>query len=55
VEFSVTPLNLESPGETIEFDVSMNTHSVDLLWDLAALSALRTDTGLSVGGLAWPV
>ncbi len=55
VDFSVIPLNLESPGEAIEFDVSMNTHSVDLAWDLASLSTLTTDTGLSVGGLSWPV
>lgn len=55
VDFSVTPLNLGGPGETIEFDVSMNTHSVDLAWDLAALSTLSTDTGLEVGGQSWPI
>jgi len=55
VDFSVTPLNLGGPGEALEFDVSMNTHSVDLSWDLASLSTLSTDTGLTVGGLAWPV
>lgn len=55
VEFVVTPLNLEAPGETLDFDVSMETHSVDLSWDLAAKSVLTTDTGLEVKGGSWPV
>jgi hypothetical protein len=54
VEFVITPLNLATPGETLSFDVSMNTHSVDLSWDLAAQSVLSTDTGLEVRGLSWP-
>jgi len=55
VEFVVTPLNLTTPGETLDFDVSMNTHSVDVSWDLAAQSRLKTDTSLEVKGLSWPV
>jgi len=55
VVFEVTPLNLDSPGDTLDFDVVMNTHSVDLGWDLAAQSVLQTDTGLEVGGTSWPV
>ena len=55
VEFAVTPLNLTTPGETLDFDISLNTHSVDLSWDLAAQSVLTTDTGLEVKGLNWPV
>jgi hypothetical protein len=55
VEFVVTPLNLTAPGETLDFDVSMNTHSVDVSWDLAAQSVLKTDTDLEVKGLNWPV
>lgn len=55
VEFVVTPLNLAAPGGALDFDVSMNTHSVDLSWDLAAQSTLTTDTGLEVRGLSWPV
>lgn len=55
VEFAVTPLNLMTPGETLDFDVSLNTHSVDLSWDLAAQSTLTTDAGLEVKGLSWPV
>ncbi len=55
VEFVVTPLNLASPTDTLDFDVSMNTHSVDLSWDLAAQSVLATDAGLEVKGQSWPV
>jgi hypothetical protein len=55
VVFEVTPLTLDSPGDTLDFEVVMNTHSVDLGWDLAAQSVLQTDTGLEVGGTAWPV
>jgi hypothetical protein len=56
VEFAVTPLNLAAEGaRTLDFDVSLNTHSVDVSWDLAALSTLSTDTGRSVAGLSWPV
>jgi hypothetical protein len=55
VEFAVTPLNLPSPGETLDFDISLNTHSVDLSWNLAAQSVLTTDTGLEARGLSWPV
>ena len=55
VEFVVTPLNLSQPGATLDFDVSMNTHSVNLAWDLAAQSELTTDTGREVKGQKWPV
>ena len=55
VEFVVTPLNLTALGETLDFDVLMDTHSVDLSWDLAAQSVLATDTGLVVQGQGWPV
>lgn len=54
VEFVVKPINLASPGDTLDFDVSMNTHSADLSWDLAKQSVLTTDTGLEVQGLSWP-
>ena len=55
VEFVVTPLNLSSPGSTLEFKVVMDTHSVDLAWDLAAQATLATETGLQVPGLSWLV
>ena len=55
VEFVATPLNLTALGGTLDFYVSMNTHSTDLGWDLAAQSTLRTDTGVEVAGETWPV
>lgn len=53
VIIEITPLNLNSPGERLEFEVVMNTHSVDLSMDLAALATLSTDSGRSVPALAW--
>ncbi len=53
VEVTVTPLNLDQPGESLEFEVGLNTHSVDLSMDLASVSTLTTDTGLSIQGSAW--
>lgn len=55
VEFVVVPLNLNGPGDTLVFSVTMDTHSVDLGWDLAAGSTLETDTGLQVEAVDWPV
>lgn len=48
-----TPLNLGTPAETLEFDVSLSTHSVDLSMDLAVLSTLTTNTGLSIQPTSW--
>lgn len=53
VEFVITPLNFATPGETLDFNVVMDTHSVDLSWDLAAQSMLTTNTDLEVKGLSW--
>ncbi|HLO17553.1 MAG TPA: hypothetical protein VK206_22175 [Anaerolineales bacterium] len=53
VVFAVTPLNLETTADTLEFDVAMNTHSVDLSMDLATLSTLSTDTGLTIQATKW--
>lgn len=55
VEFVVEPLNLNDAGDTLDFLVAMDTHSVDLGWDLAARSTLETDTGLRVEAVEWPV
>lgn len=49
----ITPLNLVSPTDTFEFDVVMTTHSIDLSMDLATLSTLTTDTGVSVKSTLW--
>ena len=53
VVFAVTPLNLETTADTLEFDVAMNTHSVDLSMDLSALATLSTDTGITVQPTLW--
>ena len=49
----ITPLNLDSPTDTFEFEVVMTTHSIDLSMDLATLSTLTTDTGISVDATLW--
>jgi hypothetical protein len=46
-------LNIGTPADSLEFQVSMNTHSVDLSMDLADLSTLSTDTGVSLQALKW--
>jgi len=51
--FEITPLNLASPTDTLEFDIVMTTHSIDLSMDLATLSTLTTDTGVSVDATLW--
>ncbi len=53
VMVEVTPLNLQNPSDQIEFEVAMNTHMVNLSMNLAALSTLTTDTGLSVPAASW--
>lgn len=53
VVFEVTPLNLDTPADTLEFEVAMNTHSVDLSMDLTVLSTLSTDTGVSLQASKW--
>ena len=55
VTFAVTPRNLAAPGATLDFAVSLSTHSVDLSWDLAAKSTLVSDTGRQVQGQSWPI
>ncbi len=51
--FEITPLNLDAPTDTVEFDVVLTTHSIDLSMDLATLSTLTTDTGISVESTLW--
>lgn len=54
VEVNVEPrVWSREPGGTIEFEISMNTHSVDLSMDLAKQSTLQTDLGVSVASLDW--
>jgi hypothetical protein len=53
VVIQVTPLNLGTPADTLEFDVTLNTHSIDLSMDLATLATLTTDTGVTVQATTW--
>ena len=53
VTVNVTPLNLDTPSDQLEFDVALETHSVDLSMDLATLATLTTDTGLTVQATTW--
>jgi hypothetical protein len=53
VTFDVKPINLDHPGDTLSFDVSMNTHSVDLSMDLGKLATLMTDNGQTVQAIQW--
>jgi len=49
----VTPLNLGTATDMLEFDVALNTHSVDLSMDLATLATLTTDTGITLQAVIW--
>lgn len=53
VSVAVTPLNVGPGATTLDFEVAMNTHSVDLGMDLAALATLVTDTGVQVTADLW--
>lgn len=53
VAITVEPLNLDSPGDTLTFEVGMNTHSVNLNMDLSTLAILSTDNGNSVQAVSW--
>jgi len=49
----VKPLELNSSQDTLSFEVTLDTHSIDLSMDLAALATLTTDTGWSVQAARW--
>ena len=49
----VKPLDLDSSKDTLSFEVALDTHSIDLSMDLAALATLTTDTGQSVQATVW--
>lgn len=53
VVVEVTPLNLDNPTEQLEFNVVLNTHSVDLSMNLATLATLTTDTGVTIQATTW--
>ena len=47
------PLNVGSGEEWLKFDLSMNTHSIDLSMDLATLATLTMNNGLYVQAILW--
>jgi hypothetical protein len=53
VTLKITPLNLDNPGDTLEFEVVLDTHTLELDMDLAALATLTTDTGLTLQPTLW--
>jgi hypothetical protein len=53
VTIQIKPINLVNSGDTLVFDVSMNTHSVDLSMDLARLAVLSTNTGETIQAIQW--
>jgi len=53
VTVAITPTNLNRAEETLNFQVVLNTHSVELGMDLAQLATLATSTGISVDAQLW--
>lgn len=53
VAVGVTPLNLGNPGSTLEFEVRMDSATLELSLNLAKLASLTTDNGLEVSASAW--
>jgi hypothetical protein len=53
IVIEVKPKNLANPGDTLDFEISLTTHSVDLSMDLTALSTLTTDDGRTVQAIIW--
>ncbi|MBL1197486.1 MAG: hypothetical protein HND51_24360, partial [Chloroflexi bacterium] len=53
VSVVVTPINLSQAGNSVSFDVALNTHSVELSMNLAALATLTSDSGLELPAASW--
>lgn len=54
VAVEIVPRNLyAADAGTLEFEVTFNTHAVDLNYDFAALAVLRSDAGEEVAALKW--
>jgi len=52
VRIDVTPMQLSS-GKSVKFEVRMNTHSVDLSYDMVAAAVLKDDHGRTYQPLRW--
>ena len=53
VTISIEPINLDNPGQTLDFDVKMDTHSIDLGMDISKLSILSIASGKTVEAVKW--
>lgn len=53
VTVAVRPQSRSLLDDQLAFEVSMNTHSVDLSMDLAQLARLETDNGLCITPTSW--
>lgn len=53
VSVTVTPSDLRLVSSTLVFEVTMDTHSVDLNMDLAELATVTTDNGHAVSATLW--
>lgn len=53
VKVEVTPLNLSTAAETLDFRVVLETHSVELDYDLAKIAVLRDDRGNAYRPSIW--
>ena len=53
VSVSVTPINLSDLDTSLDFEVVMDTHSIDLGMDLATLATISMDNGRSVSASLW--
>jgi hypothetical protein len=53
ISVAVTPLNLSAATTTLDFEVVLDTHSVDLSMDLTTLATLTTDNGHQVTATLW--
>ncbi|MBE2199519.1 MAG: hypothetical protein IAE79_12975 [Anaerolinea sp.] len=53
VSVAITPLNLSANAPTLDFEVVLDTHSVDLSMDLMTLATLTADNGRSVTATLW--
>lgn len=52
VTVDVTPISLEA-GKEVKFEVVLDTHSVELSYDLLTVSSLSDDTGQNFKPLSW--
>jgi hypothetical protein len=54
VTIQVTPLNLnDRSAATLDFEIALNTHSVELGYDLTAIATLSNDAGEKVQPTKW--